>query len=170
MAGDTSLVGIYLRDHLAGSVAALELIARARRENSGNELGTFLADLHGDVADDQRTLLRVMDTLGVEPSRVKNRLAWAAEKAGRLKLNGRLLRYSPLSRLHELETLEAGIVGKRSLWTSLEALEDPRLTGIDLARLVERAEAQRAGVEAWRRRAAAALRPRNTAPGVSAEI
>ena len=156
------LVGIYLRDHLAGSVAALELIERSGRSNEANELGAFLTGLHAEIREDKETLLEVMATLAVEPSRVKNGLAWAAEKAGRLKLNGRLVRYSPLSRVHELETLEAGIVGKRSLWTNLEALDDPRLAGVDLPRLVERAEAQRAGVEEWRRRAAAALRPRNT--------
>ena len=156
------LVGIYLRDHLAGSVAALELIERSARSNEANELGAFLTGLHAEIREDKETLLEVMATLAVEPSRVKNGLAWAAEKAGRLKLNGRLVRYSPLSRVHELETLEAGIVGKRSLWTNLEALDDPRLAGVDLPRLVERAEAQRAGVEEWRRRAAAALRPRNT--------
>jgi hypothetical protein len=156
------LVGIYLQDHLAGSVVALELIQRSARSNEANELGAFLTSLHEEIRADQKTLLDVMGALGVEPSRVKNGLAWTAEKAGRLKLNGRLLRYSPLSRVHELETLEAGIVGKRSLWTNLEVLDDPRLAGLDLPRLVERAEAQRADVEGWRRRAADALRPRST--------
>ena len=156
------LVGIYLRDHLAGSVAALELIERSARSNEANELGAFLRGLHAEITADKGALLDVMRTLGVEPSRAKNGLAWAAEKAGRLKLNGRLLHYSPLSRVLELETLEAGIVGKRSLWTNLEALDDSRLAGVDLPRLVERAETQRARVEEWRRRAAVALRPRNT--------
>jgi hypothetical protein len=153
------LLGIYLRDHLAGSVAALELVERTARSNETNTLGQFLTSLHEEIRADQETLVDVMQTLGVEPSRVKNGLAWTVEKAGRLKLNGRLLRYSPLSRLYELETLEAGIVGKRSLWTNLQSLDDARLAGFDLPRLVERAEAQRAAVEEWRRRAAAALRP-----------
>jgi hypothetical protein len=48
-------------------------------------------------------------------------------------------------------------VAKRSLWTNLVSLADPRLAGVNLPRLVERAEAQRAEVETWRRRAAAAL-------------
>jgi hypothetical protein len=152
------LVRIYLQDHLAGSVVALELLERSARSNGENELGVFLADLRREIVEDRNTLLDVMRTLGIEPSRVKNGVAWAAEKVGRLKLNGRLLRYSPLSRLLELETLEAGIVGKRSLWTNLEVLDDPRLAGVDLRRLVERAETQRAAVEEWRRRAAAALR------------
>jgi hypothetical protein len=159
------LVGIYLRDHLAGSVAALELVERAARSNETNALGEFLTSLHEEIRADQETLLEVMKTLGVEPSRVKNGLAWTVEKAGRLKLNGRLLRYSPLSRVYELETLEAGIVGKRSLWTNLQSMDDPRLAGLDLPRFVERAEAQRAEVDTWRRRAGAALRPRKTPQG-----
>ena len=159
------LVGIYLRDHLAGSVAALELVERAARSNETNALGEFLTSLHEEIRADQETLLGVMKTLGIRPSRVKNSLAWTVEKAGRLKLNGRLLRYSPLSRVYELETLEAGIVGKRSLWTNLQSMDDPGLAGLDLPRLVERAEAQRADVEKWRRRAAAALRPRKSLQG-----
>src|SRR5918996_252861 len=102
------LVAIYLQDHLAGSVAALELVERAARANAGNELGSFLTDLHGEISADKETLLATMRTLGVDPSRVKNAVAWTAEKAARLKANGGLLRYSPLSRVHELEALEAG--------------------------------------------------------------
>lgn len=156
------LVGIYLQDHLAGSVAALELVHRSARSNEGNKLGPFLENLHGEIRADQETLLEVMRAFGAGPSRLKNGLAWTAEKAGRLKLNGRLLRYSPLSRMHELETLEAGIVGKRCLWTNLEALEDPRLARFDLPRLVARAETQRDGVAEWRLRAAVALGRRNS--------
>jgi hypothetical protein len=157
VADNDRLVAIYLQDHFAGSIAAIELIERSARSNAANELGSFLTNLHEEIRADQQTLLDVMGALAVEPSRFKNGLGWAVEKAGRLKLNGRLLRYSPLSRLYELETLEAGIVGKRSLWTNLQVLDDPRLGGVDLPRLVERAEAQRARVEEWRRRAAAAL-------------
>ena len=43
-----------------------------------------------------------MDDLGVG-SRAKDGAAWVAEKLGRLKTNGQLTGYSPLSRLVELE-------------------------------------------------------------------
>lgn len=46
--------------------------------------------------------------------------AWAAEKLVRLKLNGRLRGYSPLSRLLELEMLHIGITGKLELWQALQ--------------------------------------------------
>lgn len=154
----TRLAGIYLRDHFAGAVAALALLARAKRRNERTALGAVLAGLERDIGEDRDVLLDVMASLEVQPSRLKNGLAVAAEKVGRLKLNGRLVRRSPLSTLVELEVLETGIFGKRSLWTSLAALEHPRLAAFDFAALVERAESQIAVVEPWKRRAAAALR------------
>jgi hypothetical protein len=60
------LLGIYLRDHLAGSVAALELVERTARSNETNALGQFLTSLHEEIRADQGTLLDAMKTLGVE--------------------------------------------------------------------------------------------------------
>jgi hypothetical protein len=80
---------------------------------------------------------------------------------GRLKLNGRLLGYSPLSRLVELETLALGVHGKLALWRSLEQLE-PALRGTadgQLAELVGRAERQLEQLEAYRERAAGEALP-----------
>ena len=47
---------------------------------------------------------------------------WAVEKIGRLKPNGQLTGYSPLSRVVELEGLALGITGKLSLWKALREL------------------------------------------------
>ncbi|HEX2017168.1 MAG TPA: hypothetical protein VGN69_10765, partial [Solirubrobacteraceae bacterium] len=89
---------------------------------------------------------------------VKQLGGWGAEKLGRLKLNGQLVGYSPLSRLVELDGLVVGVTGKLALWRALESVakSDPRLEQADLARLIERAERQLARVEE-RRLAAAAL-------------
>ncbi len=62
-----------------------------------------------------------MDHLGVTENRVKMPIAWAAEKVGRLKPNGQLTGYSPLSRLIELEGPRARGDGKLALWRSLAA-------------------------------------------------
>ena len=75
-----------------------------------------------------------MVRLGIERNRVKQTLGSIAEFAARVKSNGRLIRYSPLSRLLELEGLAAGIVTKRSLWQSLQAIAD-RHTALDAAAL-----------------------------------
>lgn len=97
-------------------------------------------------------------------SRVKHGLALAAERAGRLKLNGRLRGYSPLSRLLELEGLVLGATGKRALWRALREVDDESLRSIDLVSLERRADAQLAELEQHRLEAArlvAAAEPRS---------
>jgi hypothetical protein len=156
--GVRRLLDVYLNDHLAGATAGRELTARSLRSNSGDEVGRFLAKLLGEIEEDRDTLARVMERVGARPSRVKVSAAWAAEKVGRLKLNGRILGYSPLSRLVELEALSAGIAAKQCLWRSLErvAPSDARLAEFDFPALAERAERQRSELERHRREAALA--------------
>lgn len=149
------MLPIYLNDHLAGSTAALELARRALRSNSQNEYGPPLARLAAEVEQDRKALLSIMAGLGVGSDRAKLLAAWAAEKVGRLKLNGRLLGYSPLSRLMELEVLLLGVTGKLALWRALDQLapQDPRLDRGELERLMERAAGQLQEIETLRQRA-----------------
>ena len=144
------LLAIYLNDHLAGSTVGLELARRARGANENSELGDFLAELVAEIEADRAVLQDVMTAVGAGRDRIKVAGAWVGEKAGRLKLNGSLLGYSPLSRLVELEGLALGVTGKLALWRLLRALEDPRLTSFDFDVLVARAERQRDGLEQHR--------------------
>jgi hypothetical protein len=156
--GDRKLLGIYLNDHLAGATAGAELAKRARGSNAGTELGEYLAGLAVEIAEDRETLKRIMRDLGVGQDKPKVLAGWAAEKAGRLKPNGRLLGYSPLSRVVELEGLALGVTGKLALWRALRDLagHEPALDAGELDRLARRAEAQRDGLELHRRSAAEA--------------
>jgi len=135
---------VYLNDHLAGATVGVELSRRAANSNRGTPSGEFLERLHHDIVEDRRTLLAIVRALGADISPAKPALAWVAEKAGRLKLNGRLRGYSPLSRLIELEGLETGVAAKRSLWQWLAGAfaGDARLEQFDLDALVARAEQQ----------------------------
>ena len=153
---DDKLLGSYLNDHLAGATAGLELARRARSSNKGNRFGEFLADLAVEIEQDRESLEHLMDRLNIGKDRLKVTAGWAGEKAGRLKLNGRFLSYSPLSRLIELEGLTAGVTGKLSLWQSLKSVADldPILGEFELDTLIDRAKAQLQGLE--RERAAAA--------------
>ena len=101
----TDVSTIYLNDHLAGATAGVELVARhgvrererrvrraaaqALRARSG---GSRRADL-----DHRRPRM--------PGDHVKVAAGWTAEKIARLKPNGQLRGYAPLSRLLELETL-----------------------------------------------------------------
>jgi hypothetical protein len=133
----------------------LELALRLVRSNSRNEYGPVLARVAGEIEQDRKSLLSIMSALDVGTDRLKLAVGWAAEKLGRLKLNGRLLSYSPLSRLMELELLMLGVIGKLALWRALHqiAAEQPRLDGSDLERLIERAAGQQQELEALRERA-----------------
>lgn len=144
----SDLLGIYLNDHLAGSTAGLELARRARGSNEGTPLGDFLAGFVVELEEDRVALEAMMDRLGVGKDRLKIGAAWAGEKAGRLKLNGSVTSYSPLSRLVEVEGLLIGVSGKRAGWLGLLEIapREPRLDVEELERLVSRAEAQLSGL------------------------
>ena len=150
------LLRIYLTDHLAAGTAGVALARRAARSNTGSSTGEFLHRLSLEIAEDLETLRRVVGELGFTPSRPKEIVAAALEKVGRLKPNGQLRGYSPLSRVLELEALSVGVAGKLALWHSLQAIPalSERLRGIDLEDLVERARRQREEVEEHRQQAA----------------
>ncbi len=95
----------------------------------------------------------MMDHLGVAQNRFKVPAAWAAEKVGRLKPNGQLTGYSPLSRLIEMEGLALGVTGKLSLWRALAATSTD-LSSFDLDGLIDQARRQRDGLEKHRIQAA----------------
>ena len=146
------LLGIYLNDQLALGVAGRELARRAQRENAATELGAFLQRLAIEVGEDVDALERIMERLGVPLSRVKRPLALVAERVGRLKPNGRVRGYSPLSRFLELESLALGLDGKKMLWSNLRDLAgvSGQLDDVDFEALIERAQRQRDELEPYR--------------------
>jgi hypothetical protein len=143
------LMPIYLNDHLAGATGGSDLAHRAASSNEGTALGDFLADLAGQIDADRAQLEDVMARLGVTRDPVKAGAVWLAEKLGRLKLNGRLLEYSPLSRVIELEGLIAGVNAKLALWRTLAAAaaDEPRIAEIDFAQLIQRGDEQLEGLK-----------------------
>jgi len=138
------LLATYLRDHAAGAATGLALARRCRRENAGTALEGTLVEIETEIAEDRRSLLDIMSRLGMSPSRLKSALGSLAELVGRLKSNGLLLRYSPSSRVVELEGLMAGVVAKRALWRTLRSIAADRaqLDAGELDRLIERATSQ----------------------------
>jgi hypothetical protein len=148
-------LGIYLNDHLAGATLGLDLVRRARSSNEGNAYGDELAQLAREIEEDRESLLRLMEELDVPRDQLKIASAWVAEKVGRLKLNGSLFSYSPLSRLVELEGLSLGVTGKLSLWENLRTATPGGVSSVDLDQLIERARSQLERLEDMRKRAAA---------------
>jgi hypothetical protein len=153
---DDKLLRIYLNDHLAGATAGYELAQRSLSSSKGTIYEPFLRDLVTAIEDDKAELRSLMKTLGLSTDRLKTGAAWVAEKIGRLKLNGQLTGYSPLSRLEELEGLLLGVAAKLALWGSLREIadHDPRLAVTDFDKLITRANEQLEGLDEHRLRAA----------------
>ena len=150
------LLGIYLNDHLAGATAGVELAHRMARSHTGPGAGRTMQRLADEIARDRSALQDIMAGLGIPARAYKVYAGWIGEKAGRLKLNGRLRSRSPLSNLEELEMLRLGVEGKAAGWRTLRVLadSDPRLDSARLDGLMSRARGQADLLEELRVRAA----------------
>lgn len=149
-------IAVYLNDHLAGSVAALDLLEQLEAGHTGTPLGRFFAELRTDIEADRRELESLMGRLGVTESRTRKASAWLAEKFVQLKLRLDDPAGGALRLFESLETLSLGIEGKHGLWLALAAAaeEEPTLRVLDYELMSRRAEEQRGRVEVVRREAA----------------
>ncbi|MBD3580011.1 hypothetical protein ICJ52_27830 [Streptomyces sp. KD18] len=133
-------------DHLAGATAGLELMRRIARQHRGGPAAARLARLAAEAEEDRDALREVMTALGLPLSSGRAALGRLGEKAGRLKLNGRLVSRSPLSDAVELEAMRLGVEGKADCWRSLRAVADtdPRIDRGRIDALLARARHQSA--------------------------
>jgi hypothetical protein len=152
------VLNVYLNDHLAGSVAACDLIEQARDHNQGTPLAQFFEGILKEVNADRDELERLMDQLGIEKSNVKQAGTWLMEKVSRVKFAVSERSSADLRNLLELEALRLGVQGKHALWQGLQQLTDvdPRLQKEKLAVLAGRAEQQIQAIEEQRVQAARA--------------
>ena len=137
-------LSIYLRDHLAMGQGGIDLVRRMATANADNELGDLLDQFGKELQEEASDLKRALKLLDIEPSQLKKAGVWFAEKIGRLKLNGELRGYSPLSRLLELEGLMAAVQARKGLWMTLLDAKHmyPKLEQIPLQQYFERADKQ----------------------------
>ena len=149
---NTEELGIYLNDHLAGSVAAVELLEDLAKTYHGKPLGVFFQELRTDIQADQDVVREMVDALGASESGVRKAGAWLMEKLGRVKLQLAEDRDGEFGLYQALEGLVLGITGKQLLWRALSSLarNAPELGGRDFAKLEQRAVDQRERAEAKR--------------------
>ncbi|MCX5079132.1 hypothetical protein ACWGCI_10920 [Streptomyces sp. NPDC054949] len=146
------ILSVYLNDHLAGAGAGVALFRRMSQTHTGTPAGRRLTELTAEVTEDRESLREIMTALDVPLMHHKILLGILAERAGRLKLNGRLVSRSPLSTILELEAARVGVEGKKELWRTLRALSrtNSRIDGEAVGRLLARAERQTDALETMR--------------------
>lgn len=145
-------LGNYLNDHLAGSVAALELLDRMIEACEGKPLERFLRQLREDIHEDQGKLQELIEKVGASESAVRKAGAWIAEKLTRPKIDLGDGSKKEIGVFLALEALLLGITGKRSLWRALQSASKtvPALARLDYSGLEKRAIEQCEQVEARR--------------------
>lgn len=135
----------YLKDHFAGSVAALQLMEHLVSSYADHPEAEQMQILKKEVEADQQQLKSLLDRLGQSEGGVKKAGAWMAEKLLEVKTGS-----GDLGLLESLEVLILGIEGKLRLWRSLECLD----TGLNLPSLQLTATSQIHRVENMRMDAA----------------
>src|SRR5262249_10080970 len=147
-------LAIYLNDHLAGSLIAIEILEHLETEASDSM--PDLPALKADIEADRHQLKTLMDRLHIPESRVRKVTSWIAEQVAEAKFEADDETQGTLRRLERLEALAVGIDGKSALWRALNAAAEvaPELRGMDYEHLTERAQKQRSHVEILRLQAA----------------
>jgi hypothetical protein len=139
----------YLNDHLAGSVAAIELLDDLIEHHSQDRFGKFFSDLRDDIRADQEKLRDLIEKVGGKESALRKAAGWMSEKFGRAKIGDA---DDSAELLQAVEGLALGITGKRLLWRSLAAIAPnfPALQGTEFSDLEKRAYDQFERVETLR--------------------
>jgi hypothetical protein len=145
----------YLKDHLAGSTAAVELLEHLAESHRGEPLEKLFTELRGEIASDQEALRKLLQRFSREGP-VRKASAWMAEKFNRVKIRLAGEKAGELGLVEALEILVLGITGKQLLWRALSASlgDSPLLRGVDLSQLEQRAIDQLERVESHRLEAA----------------
>lgn len=145
----------YLRTHLAGSTAGVNLFDRAA-SNMPEPGASIIRRIHGELEEERVQLRAMIDRLGFHENAVINALAKAGERVTRLKPNGSLLHRTAKTDLVDLEAMRIALAGKLAGWESLLTIVDdePRLDRAELEQLAAQAREQQATVRELHRAAA----------------
>jgi hypothetical protein len=147
---------VYLRDHLAGAIGALEMLEYLQTHAGDDEIRTAAASFHAEISADRETLEQLAQKLGGGSSPLKDASAWIGEKLSRLKLGAVGDHLEGLPLFEAVEALTLGILGKVALWDALILLarDDTSMPLLDYYGLRDRAQKQHDRMELHRLRLA----------------
>jgi hypothetical protein len=126
---DRTSLRIYLSERIAVLHVAMRLARRMRGAPAEPGMGPLLDETIEALRDDAVTLTSFLRQLGASPPRLRIVAAAAGERAGRLKLNGRVGERSPLAGLQELDGMRALLELAAAAW---RAIDDARVAADDV--------------------------------------
>ncbi len=132
---DRYLLGLYLSDHFTGATAGLERAELMTDNYADTPFHAELAELTEQLRAERELYRDLLDALGVPRRRYRQAVAWLGERAGRLKLNGRVTERSPMTAVLETELMRGAVLGKIGGYQTLREHADE--LGLDPAQLEE---------------------------------
>ncbi len=116
---DRELLELYLSDHLTGATGGVNRSERMAADYVDTpvygQLGEFAERLSGEKA----FLDQLISDLGLEQKPYRQVVAWAGERLGRLKVNGRVVSRSPMTLLLETDLMRGAVHSKIGVWETL---------------------------------------------------
>ena len=116
---DRDLLADYLANHLAGARGAVERLDAMTLNYQDTPVFPQIAQVAREIRADRDFLEYLTQRLGLDPKASQSAVAWAGEKVGRLKPNGRVAERSPMALLLEAELLRSAVEGKIGGWEVL---------------------------------------------------
>lgn len=139
---------VYLNDHLAASVAGIQMAKHCLKNSQDPDVSKFLSAFLTQVTEEQNLLKKIIIYLKDTQTPLKKMAAWIFEKMAHLKLNY-LQSNGEVTRLLELEGLLAGVHAKLDMWRMVERLSisNPQFVNYPYKSLIERVEKQLLSLE-----------------------
>ena len=116
----TDRLATYLADHLAGSVAAAELVDRLRQSDVDPTLARALGQVAESIERHRGVIRQLLQQRGRQEDRARHFAGWLAEKLVRpaMPVDGA----DEFGLLRALEALMMGMRGRVAMWQALEAI------------------------------------------------
>lgn len=152
---DWDLLSLYMNDHVSGATAGVARLNHMAKQYQDTPHGENLNRIERELREERAFYLELIKRRDLPQRSYRQAIAWVAERAGRLKLNRRLLSTSPMTPVLESELMQSAIVGKLNGWRTLAEYSDT--LGVDkevFERFIGQAERQIAELEsmhAWAR-------------------
>lgn len=112
-------LAIYLRDHLAGADAAIQMVRGLGEAHRGSPEGALFESLYEQFCEDRRVVEGILAEFGSSSRSVKRLAGRATGNALRRVAGGAP---GDMSLFRTLEALAIGVQGKRCLWRAAQAL------------------------------------------------
>lgn len=135
-----SSLATYLKNHLSGSAAELELAQRAASSFAGTPEGAFLAEYIQQIEEDRSAMGELLRGTGSRDDTLKKIGRWAMERVVVSRLSDFTGNVTEFSRLVLIEGAVIGCLGRQRLWEVLEKANKHQAVTFDFPSLRKKAE------------------------------